>query len=88
MKHVTTYREYNLWQREDGTIEAWKSKKILDVFKDGTKVAKDLDRKVLSATDIDGAMNELDAMLKEKRRNRKKNKPYDPYKDPTQTRIE
>jgi len=89
MKHITTYREYNIWQSDaDGHFEAWKSKKILDVMKDGTKVAKDLDRIVLLATTLEGAMNEVDAKLKAKKLLKKQRKPYDPHKDPAQTRIE
>lgn len=88
MKHITTYREYNLWQRDDGVFEAWKSKKIIEFFKDGSKDAKELSRRVLTSTDLLEAMQELDSILKNKRAKKKKNKPYDPHKDPAQTRIE
>lgn len=90
MKHITNYRTYNIWQSEvDGHFEAWKSKKIIEVEKNGTKTAKDLDRIVLVATNEVEAMNEIDAKLKAKKMAKKKNKvTYDPYVDPLQTRIE
>jgi hypothetical protein len=86
MKLIGQHRDYNLWMAEDGTIEAWASKHIIARYDNGSKVAKGIDRVILTARGHDDAVNELDTILT----NRKKPKTqyYDPYKDPSQTRIE
>jgi hypothetical protein len=80
MKYITNYRGYNIWQGDDGHMEAWKSSGI---NLDGVYHATDVMRRVLASSDIEGAIREIDS-LKKKRKQAK----YNPYDDKNQTKIE
>jgi len=82
MKYITNYLGYNIWQGQDGHMEAWMSKGIISIV-EGKKTAKELQRIVLLSRDIEGAMGEIDAIGKKKKKSK-----YDPHKDPNQTKIE
>ena len=83
MKYITEYKGWNIWQAEDGSMEAWNSKGIISKSERGEKWAKDVKRMVLSSTNVDDALSEI------KKRTKKRKEPiYDPYTDPGQTRIE
>ena len=63
-------------------MEAWMSKGIIAIV-EGKKTAKDVQRIVLRSRDSEGAMGEIDAIGKKKKKSK-----YDPHKDPNQTKIE
>lgn len=84
MEYKTTYQGWAIFETPSGNYEAYKSRDVQEVTKDGRKIAKDIIRRLLSATTLDGAMDELAS----KKRKRVKKKTYDPYSDPAQTRIQ
>lgn len=84
MEYKITYQGWAIFKTQSGSYEAYKSRDVQEVMKDGRKVAKDITRCLLSATTLDGAMDELAS----KKRKRVKKKAYDPYSDPAQTRIQ
>lgn len=87
MNKVAEFGKWIIYQRADGVYEAWKSKNVQEVYvrKNGSmiKLAKDVERRILSSTTIGEAMDEI-------RRFKRPRivKTYDPNKDPNQTRIE
>ncbi len=88
MNKVAEFGKWIICQRADGVYEAWKSKGIQHVYTndqgDMRKLAKDIERRVLSATTLDEAMNEV----KRFRRPRIVISKYDPRADKNQLRIE
>lgn len=90
MKFIQEYNGYNIWQRSDGTYEAWKTTAFLKGFtRADTKipVGKGVNRYVLAAKNLGDAMNEINAIRKKLRPSKKerveKRKP-----DPNQLKIE
>jgi hypothetical protein len=80
MKYITNYRGYNIWQGDDGHMEAWQSSGI---NLDGGCYASNVMRRVLASSDIQGAKREIDSLKKKLEQAQ-----YNPYDDKNQTKIE